>query len=361
MANDSNMLSRSKSSKKDDKNEYYTLYEDIVAELNHYKEQFKGKRIICPCDWDESLEEICVFASEEEVNSGALFSSGKIKTIDTSATGKIEKDLGQVRCNFVKFLISHADEWGIASISVSGFNPATGEGVRFQDVDYSKYDICVTNPPFGLFREFINLMFNSGIKFLVVGPQNCVTCKDIFTYFMENKMRQGYHYHMAGFIRPDGTRVSKQDNHARSCGWFTNMDINYNNPRLISDIEYDEELYPKYDNYDAIHIEKTEDIPFDYDGIMGVPITFIQKYNPNQYEILGLTQIGCHSKVPDLKKYNSYVEVLRETDEPTGAKGGKTNENAVLQGKGTKKTYYLGPNGEIVHSEYKRIFIRKKK
>jgi hypothetical protein len=106
--------------------------------------------------------------------------------------------------------------------------------------------------------------------------------------------------------------------------------------------------------------ELTVEIPVDYDGVMGVPITFLDKYNPDQFEILGLTQIGCHDAVPDTKKYNDYKEMLRSTDEPTGSGGGKTNENAVLKGKGSKKTYYLGPNGELVHSEYKRLFIRKK-
>jgi hypothetical protein len=93
---------------------------------------------------------------------------------------------------------------------------------------------------------------------------------------------------------------------------------------------------------------------------MGVPITFLDKFCPEQFEIIGLSQIGCHDLLPDTKKYNSYKEVIRATDTPTKSSGGKTNENAVLSGKGTKKTYYLGPNGEIVHSEAKRIFIRNK-
>ena len=102
------------------------------------------------------------------------------------------------------------------------------------------------------------------------------------------------------------------------------------------------------------------DIPCDYEGAMGVPITFLDKYNPEQFDIIGLSQIGCHDLLPDTKKYNSYKEVIRATDEPTKSSGGKTNENAVLRGKGSKKTYYLGPHGEIVHSEAKRIFIRNK-
>ena len=93
---------------------------------------------------------------------------------------------------------------------------------------------------------------------------------------------------------------------------------------------------------------------------MGVPITFLDKFNPDQFEILGLTQLGCHDLCPDTKKYNDYKEIDRLSDTPTGQGGGKTNENAVLKGKGNKKTYYLGPNGEVVHSAYKRILIRRK-
>ena len=93
---------------------------------------------------------------------------------------------------------------------------------------------------------------------------------------------------------------------------------------------------------------------------MGVPVSFIDRFCPEQFDVLGLTQIGCHDAVPDNKRYNDYKEMDRTTDKPTGASGGKTNENAVLPGKGNKKTYYLGPNGEVVYSEYKRIFIRKK-
>jgi len=183
MANDSEMLNRSKNSTSNDKNEYYTLYEDIAAELSNYKELLRGKKIICPCDWDESLDEVCVYAQEEAVEAGLLFGvGGSIKTIDTGKSKHFEKDLNLVKCNFIKYLISHAEDWGIASISVSGYNPATREGVMFQDVDYSKYDVCITNPPFSLFRDFIDTMFKHSISFIVIGPQNAITYKDVFAH-----------------------------------------------------------------------------------------------------------------------------------------------------------------------------------
>ena len=152
------------------------------------------------------------------------------------------------------------------------------------------------------------------------------------------------------------------DRNGRSMGnicWFTNLDHQKRHEDIILYKKYTPEEYPKYDNFNAVDVGKTADIPTDYEGIMGVPITFLDKYNPEQFEILGLTQIGCHDLCPDTKKYNDYKEIDRKTDQPTGQGGGKTNENAVLKGKGTKKTYYLGPNGEMVYSAYKRILIRK--
>lgn len=287
MPNDSKHLTESKV-KKDD--EYYTLFEDIANEIPNYKEQLRGKRIICPCDWDESLDEVCVYASEEFVRGSTLL-GGTIKTIDAYKTGeRIEKDINLIKCNFVKFLVSHAEEYGIQSISVSGYNPATFEGVRFQDLDYSKYDIAITNPPFSIFTDFIDVMYQHNMKFLVIGPQNAIKYKAVFPHLMNDEMWLGYHYHLAGFLRPDGSRVQKQDNLARSCCWFTNLDVQYRHKQLMLDVEYDPDRNPHYINCDAIDVPKSKLIPCDYEGVMGVPITFMQVYNPEQFEIVGITE-----------------------------------------------------------------------
>lgn len=127
------------------------------------------------------------------------------------------------------------------------------------------------------------------MKFIIIGPQNAITYQNVFRHIMRNEMWLGYHYHLAGFIRPDGSRVSKQDNLARSCGWFTNMEVSYRNNFLMLDEEYEPSRYPKYDNYDAIEVGTSKAIPYDYDGPMGVPITFLQKYCPSQFELLGMT------------------------------------------------------------------------
>lgn len=278
--------------KKAKKDEFYTIYEDIAAELPNYKEQLKGKRIICPCDWDESFAEALVYKEEGYVAPTDLISvGGSVKRIDIEQSKeRIERDLTGVKCNFVKFLVAHAEAYGIKSISVSGYNPDTGEGVKFQDVDYSKYDIVITNPPFSLFRDFIDVMFKNDIKFLIIGPTNAITYLGVFGHIQNNEMWLGYHHHMTGFVLPNGDVLPKNDALVRYCCWYTNLDVSYRHDRMILTESYDSAKYPTYCNYDGIDVNKTSDIPYDYDGNMGVPITFLQKYNPEQFQILGISR-----------------------------------------------------------------------
>lgn len=118
--------------------------------------------------------------------------------------------------------------------------------------------------------------------------------------------------------------------------------------------------YQKYDNYDAIEVPYSDAIPSDYDGVMGVPISFLDKYCPEQFEILGATQRGCHDEVPDTRKYDDYWEV-KQNGERTGSSGNKTNENANLLMNDGKKNYFINKDGRIIQSAYQRVFIRKKK
>lgn len=281
--------------KRDD--EYYTLFQDIADEVSLYLPQLRGKRILCPCDWDESYNEEIVYKEEGYVLGRDLFSSGgTIKNIDIARTKKkIEKRIDHVKCQFVYYLIGQAEEWGIRSISVSGYNPKTGEGVRFQDIDYSNYDVIITNPPFSQFDEFIDIMIKNHKQFLVIGPQTAPTEKSIIKHFQDGDIRIGYHYHLSGFGRPDGTVLPKQHNTPRSSLWYTNLEVKESDKEIILSASYYEhpENYPKYVNYDAIEVSKVSDIPMDYYGEMGVPITFMQKYNPKQFEIIGSSrQLG---------------------------------------------------------------------
>lgn len=288
--------------------EYYTLYDDIASELPYYKEQFKDKRILCPCDWDESYNEEIIFKRQEKVDSRNMFSEGSIGEIDIKASKeRIEKDIKLIKCNFAKFLVAHADDYNIKSISVSGYNPYTGQGVKFQDIDYSKYDLVITNPPFSKFDEFIKTLINANIKFLVIGPLSALTKVGLFPYFHENKMWLGYAKQMIGFRRPDGSVLLSKNPEGsvpRSCKWYTNLDVKYRHDQMILTESYYEnpEKYPHYLNYDAIDVPTVKDIPYDYEGEMGVTTNFMTKYNPDQFEIVGISGKNAHKPDFELPK-----------------------------------------------------------
>ncbi len=274
---------------KDD--EFFTLYEDIANEVSLYKKQLRNKRILCPCDWDESFNEEIVYKEEGFIHpTNSLDKGGTIKKINIKTSKKkIEKDLSLIKCNFVKFLVAHADVYGIKSISVSGYNPATGEGVRFQDIDYSNYDLVITNPPFSQFREFIDTMFKNNMEFLVIGPLTAITYKEVFGHIQNNEMWLGYAKQLSGFRLANGMELlskNPEGSVARACKWYTNLEVQIRHDKIILTEAYDPEKYPKYDNFDGIEVSKVLEIPFDYVGAMGVPITFLTKYNPEQFEII---------------------------------------------------------------------------
>jgi hypothetical protein len=150
--------------------------------------------------------------------------------------------------------------------------------------------------------------------------------------------------------------------------WFTNLDHSRHHEPLMlmtmkQNLKYNKHKEikgkKKYDNYNAIEVPFVDAIPSDYDAIMGVPISFLDKYCPEQFEILGVTQRGCHDEVSDIKKYDDYWEV-KPDGTPTGSSGGKTNENTNMLGNDGKKNYFINENGRIIQSVYQRIFIRRK-
>ena len=147
-------------------------------------------------------------------------------------------------------------------------------------------DVVVGNPPFSLFREYIAQLMEYGKKFLIIGNKNAITYKEIFPYIKENRLWLGF-YNPSDFITPDGTITKTVSG---LCRWFTNLDHDKRNIPIDLYKRYSNEEYPKYDNYDAIEVSKVADIPEDYDGVMGVPITFLDKYCPTQFEIVGITE-----------------------------------------------------------------------
>ena len=236
-------------------------------------------------------------------------------------------------------------------------------------------DIVVTNPPFSLFREYVAQLVEHDKKFLVIGNLNAIINKRIFPLIKDNRLWLGN--------KPTGTDMlfdvpkafADQLLASKKLGsgykiinnvvkgrsqvvWFTNLKHEKRNEEIPLYKRYTTKEYPKYDNYDAIEVGKVDNIPMDYAGVMGVPITFLGKYNPGQFEILGCTQRGCHDEVVDTRKYDGYWEV-RQDGTKTGSSGGKTNENANLLGNDGRKNYFT--NGErVVQSQYGRIFIRNK-
>jgi len=213
---------------------------------------------------------------------------------------------------------------------------------------------------------------------------NAITYKEVFPKIKENKIWLGpsissgdreFQVPESYPITAAGWRVDDQGRkflRIKGVRWFTNLDHGRRHKPLPlmttkENLKYskhkdlkDKKAYQKYDNYDAIEIPYTDAISRDYDGVMGVPISFLDKYSPEQFEILGATQRGCHDEVPDIKKYDDYREVKQDGTK-TGSSGGKTNENANLVMNDGRKNYFINSKGRIIQSSYQRIFIRNKK
>jgi hypothetical protein len=217
-------------------------------------------------------------------------------------------------------------------------------------------DIVVTNPPFSLFREYVSCLVEHNKKFLIIGNMNAITYKEFFPLIKNNKVCIGYN-NPSEFDTPNGMTKKVQGR------WFTNLGIQKRHEKLILWKNYTPDEYPHYDNYDAINVDKVDQIPCDYDGNMGVPITYLDKYNPDQFEILGLLQSSTDEQAgtPNLRYYNDFKE-MRQDMTYTGASGGKANGNPVVQGKSAKGNFLYNPiTKEYVHSVYARVLIRKKK
>ena len=180
-------------------------------------------------------------------------------------------------------------------------------------------DVVVTNPPFSLFREYVAQLVKYEKKFLIIGHQNAITYREIFPLLRNNKMWPGFGFrgnaaHFYSRYKDTATASEHRQGMIRVSGvmWFTNLDVAKRHDRLPLYKKYDVNDFPKYDNYNAINVDKTSDIPYDYDGIMGVPITFMDKYNPEQFEIIwqasGNTRASALREVLDMLGYRVHPE-----------------------------------------------------
>ena len=235
-------------------------------------------------------------------------------------------------------------------------------------------DIVVTNPPFSLFREYVACLMEHKKKFIIWGNNNAITYKDFFPLLKDNKVWLGYIANQTCIFRLSDEyakwdeKITKQMNDGHKYGKcpaisvFTNLDIKKRHEKLILWKNYTPEEYPKYDNYDAINVDKVSEIPCDYDGVMGVPITFLDKYNPEQFEILGLLQSSTDEQagIPNIRYYNDFKE-MRQDMSFTGSSGSKANGNPVVKEKPSKGNFLYNPlTNEYVHSVYARVVIRRK-
>ena len=323
--------------------EFYTQLSDIENELRHYSEHFRGKVVYCNCD-DPRVSNFFTYFSLNFARLGLkklITTCYKNRQIDMFSQHDAEKAI------YLEY-DGTVNENGVPSIEEIGIHHLDGDGdFRSEEcIMLLKYaDIVVTNPPFSLFREYVAQLVEYEKQFLIIGHQNAITYKEIFPLIKENRIWLGHaqeavtmlfdvpkdfaHEIVAtrqegsSYVIENGVVKSKM----RNAKWFTNLDHNKRHENLILYKKYTPEEYPTYDNYDAIEVSKTKEIPYDYAGAMGVPITFLDKHNPDQFELIWTTDRGGDGMIENMKKPHDRYDA------------------PVVSGKGI----------------YKRIFIRNKR
>jgi hypothetical protein len=290
MVNENTQLGHAKAARRD---EFYTQLPDIERELKHYRAQFKDKVVYCNCD-DPRVSNFFTYFSYNFEKLGLR------KLITTSYMSQ-QRDLfsqhDSERAISLEYVGMRNPDGGVPDPEDIGINLLEGDGdFRSEEsIEMLKQaDIVVTNPPFSLFREYVRQLVDYDKKFLIIGHQNAIVYKEIFPLIRDDKVWLGYGFrrNMAHFIssyEDTASDADHRDGMIRVSGvqWFTNLDVSKRHEDLILYKTYDPETYPTYDNYDAIEVSKTPEIPMDFDGVMGVPVTFLNKYNPDQFEIVG--------------------------------------------------------------------------
>lgn len=300
-------LQEAKRAKKD---EFYTILSDIERELKHYKKHFKDKVVLCNCD-DPRVSNFFHYFSYnfEKLGLKKLIttcyknqSMDMFSHHDTDRAIYLEYEGDKNQNN-----VPDPEEIGIKQLKGDG-DFRSKECIELLE----QADIVVTNPPFSLFREYVSQLIEFDKKFLIIGTWNAITYKEIFKLIKEDKAWIGINSNrnFSGFIVPKhyslhGTEARLDENGNRivssnnTC-WFTNLDNAKRHEELILYKTYNETDYPKYDNYNAIEVSHVVDIPMDYEGVMGVPITFLNKYNPEQFETIGSDSEVKEGLLPEL-------------------------------------------------------------
>lgn len=276
------------------KDEFYTRLPDIENELRHYKPHFRNKTVFCNCD-DPRVSNFFHYFSYNFKHLG-------LKKLISACYKNRQRDLISQHDSDQAIWLEYegTPDAPVPDVNDIGVHDFKGDG-DFRSKEsielLRQADIVVTNPPFSLFREYVAQLMEYDKKFLIIGNQNSITYKEIFPLIRKNRLWLGYGFkrncaHFISDYTDHATDMDKRQGMIRVSGvvWFTNLDHNKRHEELILYRKYTPEDYPKYDNYDAIEVSKTADIPMDYDATMGVPITFLDKHNPHQFELLGATE-----------------------------------------------------------------------
>lgn len=373
--------------KKNKADEFYTQLPDIEAEMRHYREQFRGKVIFCNCDdpFESNffkyfamnfnflgLKKLIATCYTESPVAGEQLSLFDVQglavtTADAKRPHKIE--ITEVRDENADGAVGLADVEYLLKNRRNTLTLLQGDG-DFRSAEcialLQEADIVATNPPFSLFREYVAQLVEYDKKFIIIGSKNAIAYKEIFKLIQENKLWLGngfpngnaffripaeYSREWANGVYDPETGLVK----FRNVGWFANLDFEKRHESITLYKSYTPEEYPRYDNYDAIEVSKTAEIPYDYDGAMGVPITFLDKYNPEQFEILGITKtwFGGATKI-----YPNQIQVNVDGSRSIVS---KLNDGATikLDVPPHDKTYYMVDNDYFIQL-YARIIIKRK-
>ena len=299
------------------KDEFYTQLIDIENELRHYKDHFRGKTVLCNCD-DPRVSNFFHYFSHNFEHLG-------LKKLITTCYKNQKRDLFSKHDSEQAIYLEYKGDKNnnrVPDIKEIGVKNLQGDG-DFRSAEcielLKQADIVVTNPPFSLFREYVAQLMEYDKKFVILGNMNAITYKEIFKIIKEGNLWLGPSISSGDRefgvpsdypLNAASSRIDKNGNkfiRVKGIRWFTNLDHNKRHEDLILYEKYTPEKYPKYDNYDAINVDKTKEIPADYSGAMGVPITFLDKFNPEQFEIID--GIGRYSMIngPTEKTMGTYL------------------------------------------------------
>ena len=319
-------------------NEFYTQLSDIENELRHYIGHFSGKVVYCNCD-DPRVSNFFHYFSYNFERLG-------LKKLITACYRNKQRDLfsrhDSERAIWLEYK-GNAEGGRVPDVGDIGIREFEGDG-DFRSAEcielLKQADIVVTNPPFSLFREYVAQLVEHGKKFLIIGGQNAITYKEIFRLIKENRVWLGYGFRNGdAYFKVADVEPYKRKTYFdpatglvkfRNVGWFTNLDHAKRHEELILYKRYSPEEYPAYDNYDAINVDRVAEIPMDWDGAMGVPVTFLDKHNPEQFEVLGITDRDNNSGLKT-REYSS-------TDVPNP---GDLNRRGVIRVGGEHKPTYV--------------------